>query len=189
MPVISTKSISCGHASRLTTGRWKRFFSALFRQFFQGLAVTGLAVVSYLVISHFFLQSVRIVGSSMVPTLYNSQNYLLNRWIYYVRKPSYSDVIVLRDPVDHGFSVKRVVAVAGDSVFLQEGRVYVNGKKLNEPYLAPNTLTYTYTLYKHELFVCGKNQYFVLGDNRKCSVDSRNYGPVPRQNILGLVIH
>ena len=61
-----------------------------------------MAVASYFIISHYFLQSVKVVGRSMVPTLCDSQHYLLNRWIYYVRSPRQSDIVVLRDPSDNG---------------------------------------------------------------------------------------
>ncbi len=85
--------------------------------------------------------------------------------------------------------VKRVIASAGDSIYFKEGRVYINGQKLSEPYLLPGTPTYTFSKEQELLIVCGNNQYFVLGDNRNNSYDSRYYGPVPRQNILGALIH
>jgi signal peptidase I len=158
------------------------------RQTFQLLSVAMLAVVSYLAISHFLLQSVTVVGRSMAPTLYDSQRYLLNRWVFYLRAPEHSDIVVLRDPSDNGFSVKRVVATPGDSIYLKDGNVYLNGRKLTEPYLAPHTPTFTDSKFRDQLILCGKNQYFLLGDNRLNSVDSRTYGPVPRHNILGPII-
>src|ERR1017187_7500129 len=163
-------------------------FRSILGQVFQCLLVAILATSSYLIITHFFLQSVRVIGESMVPTLYDSQPYLLNRWIYRVHPPRHSDIVVLRDPGDNGLSVKRVIATPGGSIVLKDGRVYVNGCELNEPYLAPRTQTFTDSKYRGELIVCGKNQFFVLGDNRLNSVDSRAYGPVPRRNILGPII-
>jgi len=160
----------------------------MLRQTWQLLVVGGMAVASYFVISHFFLQSVKIVGRSMVPTLCDSQHYLLNRWIYYVRSPRQSDIVVLRDPSDNGYSVKRVIAAPGDSVYLKDGSVYVNGRKLKESYLAPGTPTFTDSKYHDQLISCGKGQFFVLGDNRLNSIDSRSYGPVPRTNILGPIV-
>jgi signal peptidase I len=154
----------------------------------QFLIVGALAVASYFVISHFFLQSVKIVGRSMVPTLCDSQHYLLNRWIYYVRPPRQSDIVVLRDPSDNGYSVKRVIAAPGDSIYLKDGNVYVNGSKLIETYLSPGTPTFTDSKYRDQLILCGKGQFFVLGDNRLNSIDSRAYGPVPRVNILGPIV-
>jgi signal peptidase I len=147
-----------------------------------------LAAASYFLISQFLLQSVRVVGRSMVPTLYDSQHYLLNRWVYHIHVPRHSDVVVLRDPSDNGFSVKRIIATPGDSIHLQDGSVYVNGCKLNEAYLAPGTPTFTESRAQDQVILCGKDQYFLLGDNRQNSIDSRAYGLVPRKNILGPII-
>ena len=150
--------------------------------------MAALAVASYLVISHFLLQSVKVVGRSMVPTLYDSQHYLLNRWIYHLRTPQHSDIVVLRDPTDNGFSVKRIIATPGDSIYLKDGNVYLNGCRLTESYLAPRTPTFTDSRFRDQLILCGKDQYFLLGDNRLNSIDSRAYGPVPRRNILGPLV-
>jgi signal peptidase I len=160
----------------------------ILRQAAQALGFAILAVASYFVISRFLLQSVKVVGRSMVPTLSDSQHYLLNRWVYYFHSPRHSDIVVLRDPADNGFSVKRVVATPGESVYLKEGNVYVNGCKLHEPYLAPGTPTFTDSQYRDQLILCGKDQFFLLGDNRQNSIDSRTYGPVPRKNILGPIV-
>ena len=73
-------------------------------------------------------------------------------------------------------------------VFLKDGAVYVNGTKLNEPYLPYATPTYACGAVQEQLIMCGKDQYFLLGDNRMNSADSRVYGPVPRQNILGMIV-
>ena len=161
---------------------------SILRQCWQCLVVGTMAAACYFVISHFLLQSVKVVGRSMVPTLYDSEHYLLNRWIYYVRSPRQSDIVVLRDPNDNGYSVKRVIAAPGDSIYLKDGNVYVNGCKLHEAYLAPGTPTFTDSKYRDQLILCGKDQFFLLGDNRQNSIDSRCYGPVPRRNILGPIV-
>lgn len=153
----------------------------------QILAVAVLAVASYFLISHFFLQSVTVVGMSMSPTLSNSERYLLNRWVFHVRQPQRSEIVVLRDPSDNGYSVKRVIAVGGDTVSLNRGEVFLNGKKLAEVYLPPGTPTFG-SSFKEQVFHCPPGHYFLMGDNRKNSIDSRNYGAVPRENILGLVV-
>lgn len=150
--------------------------------------VAVLALASYLFISHFLLQSVQVVGVSMAPTLENSGYYLLNRFVYTWRDPAVSDIVVIRDPQDQDFAVKRIIAGEGDSVYLTGGRVYVNGKLLDEPYLPAGMPTFALE-HQLELTVrCGRGEYFLLGDNRSNSSDSRVYGPVPRQNILGTII-
>jgi len=156
------------------------------RAAWQGLVLLALSFACYYLISNYLLQSVRVVGSSMVPTLANSDSYLLNRWIYLVRDPRVSEVVVLKDPMDGGFSVKRVVAVPGDKVLIKGGKIFLNGAELHEAYLPPSTLTFTE--HKEVSFVCSGSQFFVLGDNRNNSVDSRAYGPVPRKNILGMIV-
>ena len=158
------------------------------QQLYQCFSVAALAMASYFVISHFVLQSVTVVGVSMVPTLQDSQHYFLNRWMYLVRTPQRNDIVVIRDPIDNGYSVKRIIGGPGDAITLKAGHVYVNGRKLDEPYLSPGTPTFPYSAVTEQVIQCGKNQYFVLGDNRKNSTDSRTYGQVPRARVLGLII-
>src|SRR5512137_2404479 len=73
---------------------------SVLQQCFHFLVVGILAAGSYFFISHYLLQSVKVVGRSMVPTLYDSQHYLLNRWVYHFRPPRHSDIVVLLDPSD-----------------------------------------------------------------------------------------
>jgi signal peptidase I len=133
------------------------------------------------------LQTVQIEGTSMSPTLPHAQCYLLNRAVYHMREPATREIVVLRDPETNGYCIKRIVAKPGDSVFVKGGQIFVNGQLLPEPYLQAGTKTFPDMHYRAQLWVCGVNQYFVLGDNRNNSADSRVYGTVPRQNILGLV--
>src|SRR5882672_1055218 len=187
---MSEESVSGGASDPLllSVSQQGAHTPSFLQQIFQCVSVAGLAMASYFVISHFVLQSVQVVGVSMAPTLHDSQQYLLNRWVYYFRSPRRSDVVVLRDPVDNGFAVKRVIATAGDCVCLKEGKVFVNGCRLVEPYLASGMPTFPYLTEKEQPITLGKDQYFVLGDNRKNSADSRTYGPVPRRSILGLIV-
>ena len=151
--------------------------------------VAAVALASYIVINHFLLQSVQVVGVSMSPTLKNAGYYFLNRGVFLIREPQPKDIVVIRDPLDESFSVKRIIAREGDAVYLKGGRVYVNGQQLVEPYLLPGTPTFALERQKELSVRCSKGEYFLLGDNRGNSSDSRIYGPVPRQNILGAIIH
>jgi len=176
-------------APKLTTSESKApaIKLSLSQQIYQCLVAFGLGLISYYVFSHFVFQSVQVVGESMAPTLYDSQQYLLNRWVYHFRDPKRSDIVVLKDPQEKGFAVKRIIAAAGDRVDLRAGKVYVNGCRLNEPYLLPNTPTFPNYYEREQTIFLGKDQYFVLGDNRNNSADSRIYGPVPRGSILGMI--
>jgi signal peptidase I len=78
--------------------------------------------------------------------------------------------------------------MSGESVFLKkDGHVLLNGTRLSEPYLAPGTPTFTCDKAREEMINVGEGKYFVLGDNRNNSFDSRYYGPISRQNILGVI--
>lgn len=147
-----------------------------------------LAYGSFLLVSRYVLQSVQVIGASMSPTLNHSDYYLLNRLVYQFREPKPSEIVVLRDPTDNTFAVKRIIAREGDSIYLKGGRVYLNGQVLAEPYLPPHTQTFAKPTMKEQFFICGKGEYFVMGDNRNNSADSRIFGAVSRQDILGVIV-
>ena len=163
---------------------WARILKPLLAWVFIG----AFTYCAFVFVTNYVLQSVQVVGNSMTPTLHDSERYVLNRWAYHLRDPKPGDIVVLRDPTDNGFAIKRVVAKSGDSVYFKSGHVYVNGKELREPYLKPGTPTYAGPEASEQWFICGQDKYFVLGDNRNNSCDSRIYNAVPRENILGLVV-
>jgi signal peptidase I len=146
-----------------------------------------LSMGAYYAINSFMVRSVRVSGSSMVPTLQENSSYLLNLWAFHRRDPQRNDIVVIRDPGDHGLSVKRVIAVGGETIHFKDGKVFVNDRQLDEPYVLGHLHTFTYSQAKEQMITCGPDQYFVLGDNRPVSIDSRSYGPVSRKDVLGLV--
>lgn len=162
--------------------------ATLGQQLVHCLFAAVIAVGTYFAGSHFLLQKVVVSGNSMSPTLRDDDAFLLNRVEFLLRKPQWGDIVVIRDPEVGCLSIKRVVAVEGQRVELSGGMVFVDGLKLPESYLKPGTKTYSYHQTEAEQFNCAADQYFVLGDNRSESADSRVYGPVPRQNILGVVV-
>lgn len=158
------------------------------KQIVQAVLAAALAIVSYYLISNYLVQSVQVVGTSMMPTLHDSDHYLLNRWVYHFRKPQRNDIVVLQDPQVGCYSVKRIVGLPGDLISIQDGNVYINHKKLPEPYLPAGTFTGPIGTNKTEMVLEG-NKFYVLGDNRGNSADSRVYQGVPRANIIGMLVH
>jgi signal peptidase I len=173
---------------RIRTKMFNIYWGHVFRQIGLLTLIIFLSIGSYMLINRCFLGSIQIVGKSMAPTLPENSRYILNRWKLRDYVPKVSDIVVIKDPEDHELSVKRIVAVEGQCVHFKDGKVFVDGKELDEPYLRRGTHTYTYAQKHEQLILCGKNQVFVLGDNRTESVDSRAYGPVTRESIQGLVM-
>ena len=146
--------------------------------------LTALSVISYSLVTRFVLTAVVVQGRSMTPTLEDGEHYILNRWVYYCRAPQRGELVVLRDPGHKDLAVKRIIAMPSESVEVKQGAIFVNGKRLIEPYLALGTKTFAFDQ-RAQLIMMGKSQYFVLGDNRSNSEDSRCYGPVRRDQIIG----
>jgi signal peptidase I len=148
-----------------------------------------LALVLFLVI-HLAVQPVRVIGSSMYPTV-SDQDYLIATTIdYRFHAPQRGDIVILRDPYDSSLDfIKRVVALPGEHLLIRSGRIYINGHLLHEPYLNNQeqwTVNANYPVTGSadpEGDVIPANQYFVMGDNRNHSSDSRAFGSIPRSSI------
>jgi signal peptidase I len=161
--------------------------SRLKQQMLALLCVAVLSVPAYYLASRFIVTAVVIQGRSMSPTLKDGEHYFLNRWRYFFLPPRQGDVVVIKDPGHNDFAVKRIVGRPYDWLNLKNGVVYVNGRRLEEPYINETVRTDAPDL-KEKWIQLGRNQYYVLGDNRGNSEDSRFYGVVHRQNILGLLV-
>lgn len=144
------------------------------------------SVLSYLLFSRFVLGATLIVGSSMAPSLHDGERLIIDRLSPRLRAPARGAVVVFRVPRYEGLSVKRVVALPREVVQIRDGRVIVNGRALREPYLAPGTVTEAGGL-SSNVFVVADGCYFVLGDNRSRSVDSRSFGAIERGWIEGIL--
>ena len=157
------------------------------RNYLALLFVIALSIPAYYLASRFVVTAVVIQGRSMMPTLKDGERYYLNRWRYMFTKPERGDIVVIRDPGHDDFAVKRVIAKPLDWVNLKNGVLFVNGRRLDEPYLDKGSRTDAPDL-KEKWIQLGQNQYYVLGDNRANSEDSRFYGMVQFKNILGIIV-
>jgi signal peptidase I len=141
------------------------------------------------------VQNYRVEGPSMTPTLLNTQYILVDKAEYYFSGPQRGDIIVFQAPAealikcppsgDSGQTnpdfVKRVIGLPGDTVQIQDGGgVVVDGTQLNEPYINSGP-----SFHEPGTWRLTTDQYFVMGDNRGDSCDSRDWGPVPRPDIIG----
>jgi signal peptidase I len=166
----------------------KRFmpFTDVWRQIKIFVLALLLSALSYYWMSRFVITAVVVQGNSMTPTLCDGDRYLLNRWASRFRRPKRGELVVLKDKGHNDYAVKRVVGMPLDAVMLKNGSVFINGRLLIEPYLKAETRTYT-TNQKESLILLGRDRYFVMGDNRSNSEDSRFYGPIRRLQIIGFL--
>jgi signal peptidase I len=133
----------------------------------------------------FFYQPVQVEGTSMLPLLKNHERIVVNKIAYHVESIQRGDIIVFRYPLDPAESfIKRVIGLPGDWVNIKDGQVYVNGKRLSEPYVLPAYLD----IETYSPVHVAPNQYYVLGDHRDFSNDSREWGTVARKYIYGKAV-
>ena len=123
----------------------------------------------------------RVIGDSMTPNFHQGQYLVVNKLVYRLHPPQRGDVIIFRSPPNPEKEyIKRVIGLPGETVAIRKGRIFVNGQRLKEPYIdqvdrrsswGPSPV--------------GEDEYFVLGDNRNNSSDSRSWGMLPREKIIG----
>jgi signal peptidase I len=155
--------------------------SSLVRELFE---VIVLAVILYFGIS-FAVQAVHVEGLSMFATLENNDYLIANKIDYRLHAPQRGDIIILRPPSDNSKDfIKRIIALPGERILISHGIVYINGHKLDEPYL-PEAWTQLDTWGGPDGMVVPPNAYFVMGDNRNRSQDSRIFGFIGRDRIDG----
>jgi signal peptidase I len=145
--------------------------------------LVSLAISAFIII--FLYQPVKVEGVSMMPGLEDQERIFVNKFVYRWEPIQRGDIIVFRYPRDTSKSyIKRVIGVAGDRVRIVNGQVYVNGEALDEDYVPSD---YADGRSYPELVV-PRNSYFVLGDHRTMSSDSREFGPVNDRYIYGKAV-
>jgi signal peptidase I len=144
----------------------------------------GAAVVLSFLIQNYAFAQVKVEQHSMDYTLQEGQRLVENRFIYRFSDPSHGDIVIINGPESERRLVKRIVAIPGDSIDIREGALWVNGEKQEESYAEGRTKLGSVEL-PLEL---QKDQYFVLGDNREHSEDSRHFGPVSLSSLEGKAV-
>jgi len=158
------------------------------------------AIAVALLAQAFVVKPYRIPSPSMVPTLDPGDRVLVARFLYHFTTPARGDIVVFKYPLDtHIVFIKRVIGRPGDTLSLRDGHVYVNGVRQNEPYVAKvdgkpsptnpapsianSTLSEPWSL--NQPYTVPADTYFMMGDNRLDSDDSRVWGPVPARDLIG----
>ena len=156
---------------------WKDELIAWFK------TLASAAVYATLIVT-FGFQVARVEGQSMAPTLADQDRLIVNKFVYRVGAPRKGDIVMLYYPINPDKSfVKRVIAEEGDTVRIVDGRVYVNDVPMDDSFVPPEFRS-------HDDFgpqVIQEGYYFVMGDHRNNSSDSRHWGLVPKKYIIGKV--
>lgn len=145
--------------------------------------IISVAISCFIII--FLYQPVKVEGTSMMPSLEDQERIFVNKFVYRLEPIQRGDIVVFRYPRDPSKSfIKRVIGLAGDRIQIDAGRVYVNGKPLDEDYV-PRAYE---DLRSYPEVVVPPDCYFVLGDHRSLSNDSRDFGPVNETYIYGKAV-
>jgi len=145
-----------------------------------------LVLIIGIVFRLFIVQPYIVDGSSMEPDFHDKEALLVDKVTYDFREPKRGDVVIFKAPpspqVDY---IKRIVGVPGDTIIIEDGEVSISGIPINEDYIQEENSTYTNEPDKVYRMTLKPGEYFVMGDNRQHSSDSREWGVLPKVNIIG----
>jgi len=141
--------------------------------------VISAGIIAFIIIT--FIGQVTVVkGASMEPTLHNNERLIANKISYRFETPERGEIIIFRPPLEIKRNyIKRIIGIPGDKIEIANGEIYLNDKKLEEPYVKNRSYE------NMPPTIVPDDSFFVLGDNRPNSSDSRYWGFVPRKNVVG----
>lgn len=145
-------------------------------------------VMAIMVMIYLFVMSPQeIKGASMEPSFFDKEYILTNKILFKLRDPVRGDVVIFKSPANPEIDyIKRVIGLPGDTVSLRQNAIFVNSVKVEEPYLSPGITIFGGSyLRENQEVVIPQGKYFVLGDNRPHSADSREFGPIPKEDFIG----
>lgn len=146
------------------------------------IAFIGIAV--FILVYAFIGQPMQVTGDSMYPTLHDGDQIIAEKVSTHVTSLKRGDVVIFKSPVDNVTPIiKRVIGLPGDVIYLKNNKVYVNDSALDEPYVYG--MTFSDQLSSLSPYIVDGNSYFVMGDNRENSRDSRVWGAISNNSILG----
>jgi len=141
---------------------------------------TVLLMLLIYVVTRTLVQTFRIEGISMEPSLHDGQYLIINKLVYHLHAPNRGDVVVFHYPKNPSRDfIKRIIGLPGEKVQVRGERIFINDEEIEEPYALHQSN------YMWGPQILGEDEYFVLGDNRNSSSDSHTWGPVSRQEIIG----
>lgn len=162
---------------------------SLFLDFTETIVI-GLSL--FLVVYLFFMQPHQVNGESMVPNFQSGDYVLTDKVSYKLGVPERGDVIVFHAPASANCPsgtgcdfIKRVLGLPGEQVEVKNNAIFIDGQPLTEPYIPASFETNPGAFSRNRVIILGPNEYFAVGDNRPYSSDSRAWGPVPFDNIVG----
>ena len=151
--------------------------------FLEVFEILVVVLISIYIIYGFIAQPFLVQGASMEPNFSSGDYLLVDEATYYFREPSREEVIVFKNPNDTDeFYIKRIVGLPGEEVVVSDGEVAIDGRVLDEFYLTDGI-----EVDGRYVFQLDEDEYFVMGDNRPQSFDSRNWGPLGEDLIIGVV--
>ena len=157
------------------------------------IRLTIIVIAILLFTRSFIVEPGKINGRSMENTYYDDQLFFVNKFYLLFSTPKRGQIIQVATPETSKLLIKRIIGLPGEQIKIQKNSVYIinqqgEQRKLNEPYLKKGMITKTVSGDTVTYPVIEENQYFILGDNRRMSEDSRNYGVIDRSRIQGLVM-
>ncbi|MCK5211512.1 signal peptidase I [Candidatus Parcubacteria bacterium] len=166
----------------------KNFFSFVFEL----VKIVVISLVIIIPVRYFLIQPFYVKGASMEPNFYDHEYLIIDEISYRFNEPERGDIVVFRYPRNpQEYFIKRLIGLPGDKIQIKDGHVYISNDDspdwicLEESYLSLGVKTYGLS---EEVVELGDDEFYVLGDNRNSSKDSRSFGPVNRSYVTGRVL-